>query len=121
MSQRILYYHLVKKSAPHTDQVLDDRSCQKGVYYPERLIRLKYYTLYTLAPDTPLSLGLIGWIGMMYSLASADRDNKEKKRRIIYKEGLQAFGMDNACAMLTIYWATSKLLFSFCILLSLLI
>ena len=49
----------------------------------------------------------------MYSLASADRDNKEKKRRIIYKEGLQAFGMDNACAMLTIYWATSKLLFSF--------
>lgn len=57
--------------------------------------------------DSPT--GLIGWIGMMYSLASADRDNKEKKRRIIYKEGLQAFGMDNACAMLTIYWATKTI------------
>lgn len=57
--------------------------------------------------DSPT--GLIGWIGMMYALASAERDNKEKKRRVMYKEGLQAFGMDNACAMLTIYWATKTI------------
>jgi len=57
--------------------------------------------------DSPT--GLVGWIGMMYALASADRNNKAKKKRSIYQEGLHAFGMDNACAMLTIYWTTKTI------------